>query len=162
MINPVYINGKRLVWTLGDQKVVSWKTDLPVFNVSIWQQSPLGGSAYSRGNVYGRPEEEPTTRNRKTDKSQPKSTNRIMCQTLPGLSNSTALIWIIHPHSSSRSTRPDQAAFPRPISTLPEDHRLKRPPPRYRPLPLILPPARPINPLHSQRQQSLHLDSELG
>ncbi|CAG8905371.1 unnamed protein product [Penicillium egyptiacum] len=52
MINPVYIKGKSPVWRLGDQKVVAWKTDLPVFNVSIWQQSPLGGSAYSRGNVY--------------------------------------------------------------------------------------------------------------
>ena len=56
MINPVYINGKSPVWTLGDQKVIAWKTDLPVFNVSIWQQSPLGGSAYSRGNVFGMPE----------------------------------------------------------------------------------------------------------
>ncbi|KAF9245489.1 hypothetical protein DTO006G1_2244 [Penicillium roqueforti] len=52
MINPVYINGKSPVWTLGDQKVVAWKTDLPVFNVSIWQQSLLGGGAYTRGNVY--------------------------------------------------------------------------------------------------------------
>ena len=115
MINPVYINGKSPVWTIGDQKVVAWKTDLPVFNVSIWQQSPLGGGAYTRGNVYGMPNEEPTTRNR-TDKSQPKLTKRTMYRTSPGLSNSTASIWIIHPHFSSGST-PDQAVSPRPIST---------------------------------------------
>lgn len=115
MINPVYINGKSPVWTLGDQKVVAWKTDLPVFNVSIWQQSPLGGGAYTRGNVYGMPKEEPKPRSQ-TNKSQPKSTKRTMYRTSPGLSNSTASIWIIHPHSSSGSTL-GQAVSPLPIST---------------------------------------------
>ncbi|KAJ5372242.1 hypothetical protein N7517_004248 [Penicillium concentricum] len=52
MINPVYENNKSPVWTLGDQEVVEWKTDLPVYNVSIWQESPTGDGAISGGNAF--------------------------------------------------------------------------------------------------------------
>ncbi|KXG45786.1 uncharacterized protein PGRI_046420 [Penicillium griseofulvum] len=52
MINPVYDHGKSPVWTLGDQKVIEWKTDLPVYNISIWQESPSGKGAYNGGNVF--------------------------------------------------------------------------------------------------------------
>ncbi|KAJ5210407.1 hypothetical protein N7472_000546 [Penicillium cf. griseofulvum] len=58
MISPVYDHGKSPVWTLGDQKVIEWKTDLPVFNVSIWQESPSGGGAYNGGNVFAQINEE--------------------------------------------------------------------------------------------------------
>lgn len=43
-INPVY--------TLGDQQVISWKTTLGVFNISMWQQSLVQEGAASQGNVY--------------------------------------------------------------------------------------------------------------
>ncbi|KAJ5816782.1 hypothetical protein N7447_009015 [Penicillium robsamsonii] len=52
MINPVYENEKSPVWTLGDQKVIEWKTDLPAYNVSIWQEDPVKRAAYHGGNVF--------------------------------------------------------------------------------------------------------------
>ncbi|KAJ5520512.1 hypothetical protein N7463_000965 [Penicillium fimorum] len=58
MINPVYDrNGRSYVWTLGDQQVVEWKTDLPRYNVSIWQQDPKLKVAYNGGNIFAQTDE---------------------------------------------------------------------------------------------------------
>lgn len=51
-INPPDNNGMKPVYTLGDKVVVSWKTTLDVFNVSIWQQNLAGTGASSQGNIY--------------------------------------------------------------------------------------------------------------
>ena len=40
------------VFALGDELVVSWKTTLDVFNVSIWQQSLVETGASSQGNIF--------------------------------------------------------------------------------------------------------------
>ncbi|RAH74494.1 uncharacterized protein BO66DRAFT_425495 [Aspergillus aculeatinus CBS 121060] len=53
-INPSSGNGINPVWTLGDDQVISWKTTLGVFNVSIWQQSLVQQSAASQGNIYSK------------------------------------------------------------------------------------------------------------
>ncbi|OJK02432.1 hypothetical protein ASPACDRAFT_41260 [Aspergillus aculeatus ATCC 16872] len=53
-IKPSSGNGINPVWTLGDDQVISWKTTLGVFNVSIWQQSLVQQSAASQGNIYSK------------------------------------------------------------------------------------------------------------
>ncbi|KAA8649334.1 hypothetical protein EYZ11_011621 [Aspergillus tanneri] len=53
-INPSSNTGIAPVWTLGDQQVISWKTTLEVFNISMWQQSLVQQSAASQGNVYSK------------------------------------------------------------------------------------------------------------
>lgn len=50
--NPADNSGINPVFTLGDKLVVSWKTTLDVFNVSIWQQSLVETGAASQGNIY--------------------------------------------------------------------------------------------------------------
>lgn len=50
--NPSANNGNNPVWALGDKQVISWETTLPVFNVTIWQQSLVQESAASQGNLY--------------------------------------------------------------------------------------------------------------
>lgn len=52
--NPASNTGINPVWALGDTQVISWKTELGVFNVSIWQQSLVQESAASQGNIYGK------------------------------------------------------------------------------------------------------------
>ncbi|KAL2002199.1 hypothetical protein VTN02DRAFT_462 [Thermoascus thermophilus] len=52
-VNPPSSNSaENLVWTLGDQEVISWVTTLPTFNISIWQQSMVQESAASGGNIF--------------------------------------------------------------------------------------------------------------
>lgn len=50
--NPASNSGVNPVFTLGDKLVVSWKTTLDVFNVSIWQQSLVETGAASQGNIF--------------------------------------------------------------------------------------------------------------
>ncbi|KAJ5704842.1 hypothetical protein N7536_000531 [Penicillium majusculum] len=52
--NPADNSGINPVFTLGDKLVVSWKTTLDVFNVSIWQQSLVETGAASQGNIYSK------------------------------------------------------------------------------------------------------------
>lgn len=50
--NPADNTGINPVYALGDKLVISWKTTLDVFNVSIWQQSLVETGAASQGNIY--------------------------------------------------------------------------------------------------------------
>jgi hypothetical protein len=50
--SPISSTGVRPVFTLGDQLLVSWITELDEFNVSFWQQSLVQESAASQGNIY--------------------------------------------------------------------------------------------------------------
>ncbi|KAJ5608292.1 hypothetical protein N7537_004911 [Penicillium hordei] len=52
--SPADNTGINPVFTLGDKLVVSWKTRLDVFNVSIWQQSLVETGAASQGNIYSK------------------------------------------------------------------------------------------------------------
>ncbi|PKY03436.1 hypothetical protein P168DRAFT_346135 [Aspergillus campestris IBT 28561] len=52
--NPSSNTGINPVWTVGDQQVISWKTTLEVYNVSMWQQSLVQQSAASQYNVYSK------------------------------------------------------------------------------------------------------------
>lgn len=52
--NPASNDGINPVFTLGDEQVISWKTTLGVFNISMWQQSLVQQSAASQGNVYSK------------------------------------------------------------------------------------------------------------
>ncbi|KAJ9491212.1 hypothetical protein VN97_g2021 [Penicillium thymicola] len=52
--NPADNTGINPVFALGDKLVVSWKTTLEVFNVSIWQQSLVETGAASQGNIYSK------------------------------------------------------------------------------------------------------------
>ncbi|KAJ5790469.1 uncharacterized protein N7518_007480 [Penicillium psychrosexuale] len=52
--NPASNTGVNPVFTLGDKLVVSWKTTLEVFNVSIWQQSLVETGAASQGNIFSK------------------------------------------------------------------------------------------------------------
>lgn len=52
-INPPAANSvDNPVWVLGETQVISWKTTLPVFNVSFWQQSLSQESGASAGNIF--------------------------------------------------------------------------------------------------------------
>lgn len=51
--NPAFNNGKLPVWTVGELQVISWETQLDVFNLSFWQQSLMEDGASSQGNIYG-------------------------------------------------------------------------------------------------------------
>lgn len=50
--SPVSGTGVRPIFTLGDQLLVSWVTDLGEFNITFWQQSLIQDSAASQGNIY--------------------------------------------------------------------------------------------------------------
>lgn len=50
--NPSSSTGIDPVWTIGDQQVISWKTTLDVYNISMWQQSLVQQSATGEYNVY--------------------------------------------------------------------------------------------------------------
>lgn len=50
--SPVSNTGARPVFTLGDQLLVSWVTELGEFNVTFWQQSLVQETAASQGNIY--------------------------------------------------------------------------------------------------------------
>ncbi|CRL18851.1 unnamed protein product [Penicillium camemberti] len=52
--NPADNTGINPVYALGDKLVISWKTTLDVFNVSIWQQSLVETGAASQGNIYSK------------------------------------------------------------------------------------------------------------
>ncbi|KAJ6123783.1 hypothetical protein N7471_011100 [Penicillium samsonianum] len=52
--NPASNSGVNPVFTLGDKLLVSWKTTLDVFNVSIWQQSLVETGAASQGNIFSK------------------------------------------------------------------------------------------------------------
>lgn len=51
-INPSTNTDTNPVWTLGDEQVISWRTSLDVFNISMWQESLVSVGATSIGNVY--------------------------------------------------------------------------------------------------------------
>lgn len=51
-ISPASNDGINPVLTLGETTVISWKTTLDVFNVTIWQQSLVEQGASSQGNIY--------------------------------------------------------------------------------------------------------------
>jgi hypothetical protein len=36
---PASDSAENPVWTLGDQQVISWMTTVPIYDISIWQQS---------------------------------------------------------------------------------------------------------------------------
>jgi hypothetical protein len=50
--SPASNTGVKPVFTLGDQLLVSWVTELGEFNVTFWQQSIVEESAASQGNIY--------------------------------------------------------------------------------------------------------------
>lgn len=50
--SPASNNGINPVYTIGDDLLVSWVTELGVFNVTIWQESLVQQSAASQGNIY--------------------------------------------------------------------------------------------------------------
>ncbi|CAI7669147.1 unnamed protein product [Penicillium bialowiezense] len=52
--NPASNTGINPVWALGEQQVISWKTELEVFNVTFWQQSLVEQSAASKGNIFSK------------------------------------------------------------------------------------------------------------
>ncbi|KAJ5357939.1 hypothetical protein N7541_005097 [Penicillium brevicompactum] len=52
--NPASNTGINPVWTLGEQQVISWRTELEVFNVTFWQQSLVEQSASSKGNIFAK------------------------------------------------------------------------------------------------------------
>lgn len=51
--NPAFNNGNNPVWELGEKQVISWVTEMEVFNISFWQQSLMEDGASSQGNIYG-------------------------------------------------------------------------------------------------------------
>lgn len=60
--SPVRKHGKDPVLTLGETQLISWKTSLEVFNVSIWQQSRYQDGASSQGNIYCESTQQDTTK----------------------------------------------------------------------------------------------------
>ncbi|KAJ6022110.1 hypothetical protein N7540_007614 [Penicillium herquei] len=51
-ISPASKNGKNPAYTLGDDLVISWVTELEEFNISIWQENRNQGSATSNVNIF--------------------------------------------------------------------------------------------------------------
>jgi hypothetical protein len=46
--------GSSLIWRAGTTQSIQWTTNATTgYNISLWQQSPLGGSAALLGPVYG-------------------------------------------------------------------------------------------------------------
>jgi hypothetical protein len=53
-INPPPLNtNPHPVWSLGETQVISWATEEPVYNISIWQQNPQIEAAANSVNVFG-------------------------------------------------------------------------------------------------------------
>ncbi|KAJ5723698.1 hypothetical protein N7488_001733 [Penicillium malachiteum] len=52
-ISPASEDGNNPVYTLGDDLIISWVTELEEFNISIWQENRNQGSATSNVNIFG-------------------------------------------------------------------------------------------------------------
>ncbi|KAJ5225268.1 hypothetical protein N7468_006493 [Penicillium chermesinum] len=52
--SPASNNGINPVYAIGDDLLVSWVTELGVFNITIWQESLVQQSAASQGNIYSK------------------------------------------------------------------------------------------------------------
>ena len=128
--NPASNNGINPVWTLGDEQLISWRTTLDVFNVSIWQQSLVEQGASSQGNVYCMSANERNVFTRTkvpANAAQQKSMLLIKSPTLLGLSSSMDLILLTQMCSSYGSTRMAPTASYRVISTSLSHHLLPAP-----------------------------------
>ncbi|PWY91896.1 hypothetical protein BO94DRAFT_583813 [Aspergillus sclerotioniger CBS 115572] len=53
-VSPAETNGIRPVWTIGEEKTISWKTTQEEFNLTFWQHDLYGVGASSKGNIYSK------------------------------------------------------------------------------------------------------------